>query len=162
MATVDVSLSVRGLRENIRAIEDMEKRLGNLEPAWTVAAQLMIRFIDDRFATGTDPSGNPWEPLSDATLLSRRGSTATILVDTGRLRNSITAFHDGNTLKFGTNVVYAAVHQLGGEHIPERPFFPVADVGGSWVFIDDGPSAALLEQIGRGVESYVATGRVKV
>lgn len=38
-----------------------------------------------------------------------------ILQDTGRLRDSIVTASTGNSVTIGTNVVYAAIHQFGGQ-----------------------------------------------
>ncbi|WP_274571560.1 phage virion morphogenesis protein [Neisseria leonii] len=51
------------------------------------------------------------------------------LIDTGRLRGSITQLSDNDTALVGTNMVYAAVHNFGGMagrgkkvRIPQREF----------------------------------------
>jgi phage gpG-like protein len=38
-----------------------------------------------------------------------------ILQDTGRLANSITPSSDADSATIGTNVIYAAIHQMGGK-----------------------------------------------
>lgn len=38
-----------------------------------------------------------------------------ILQDSGRLRDSVVASHTDNSVTIGTNVVYAAIHQFGGQ-----------------------------------------------
>ncbi len=64
-----------------------------------------------RFETGTDPEGQHWPQSLRARL--ENGQT---LVDTGRLRDSITyaVAIDKSGVEVGTNVVYAAIHQTGG------------------------------------------------
>jgi len=56
------------------------------------------------------------------------------LIDTGRLKNSITARAYSGRAVVGTNVIYAAIHQFGGMagrgrkvRIPARPFLMVQD-----------------------------------
>ena len=51
------------------------------------------------------------------------------LIDTGALRGSITEFYDNDTALVGTNMVYAAIHNFGGQAgrgkkvtIPQREF----------------------------------------
>lgn len=82
-----------------------------------------------RFQDQKDPQGRPWIP-SDR-VLTRGGKT---LVDTARLRNSITGKSDAAQAEWGTNVVYAATHQYGrvirrsrsgGGSIPARPFIGI-------------------------------------
>lgn len=49
---------------------------------------------------------------------SARRQGGMILQDSGRLRDSIVPTHDDNSATIGTNVVYAAIHQLGGQTRP--------------------------------------------
>ena len=67
------------------------------------------------FASGSDPYGTPWEPLSPA---SRAGQP---LRDTGRLMNSITHQVTGDSVTVGTNVVYALQHQFGFKVEAQKP-----------------------------------------
>jgi len=62
-----------------------------------------------RFRQGQSPEGTPWKPSVRA---STRGGTT--LIDKGRLRDSIT--HDADDAKavVGSNLIYAAIHQVGG------------------------------------------------
>jgi phage virion morphogenesis protein len=100
-----------------------------------------------RFKKGVDPEGEAWPPSGRAESEGRmskegkakaqsmarfEGSGKTIsgktLVDTGRLKNSITTAVDVDEIQVGTNVVYARIHQLGGEEgkpnatMPKRPY----------------------------------------
>lgn len=52
--------------------------------------------------------------LSPARLATKRAGRGTILNDTGRLANSINSSWDISTVKVGTNLVYAGIHQNGG------------------------------------------------
>jgi phage virion morphogenesis protein len=56
-----------------------------------------------------------------------------ILIQSGRLRNSISARRDGSKVAVGTNLVYAAIHQFGGlagrgrgVRIPARPYLGIS------------------------------------
>lgn len=70
-----------------------------------------------RFAAGVEPSGKPWEPLSPVTIALRRkgkgAGSAKPLLDTGRLRNSITYRVGANQVIVGTNVIYARMQHFG-------------------------------------------------
>jgi len=64
------------------------------------------------------------------------------LIDTGRLMNSITYKAHSDKVEIGTNVVYGAIHQLGGKagrgrkvDIPARPYLMVQD--GDWTTIKE-------------------------
>lgn len=56
------------------------------------------------------PDGNPWPKSMRA--LAQGGQT---LTKTARLRQSITRRTSAHAVEIGTNVVYAAIHQFGGE-----------------------------------------------
>lgn len=110
-------------------------RLDDLTPAFdeigkTLSDRTLLRFERQR-----DPDGNPWTPHAPATVMRRalRGGSGTgsaqILIDSARLRNSITHVAGRDRVSVGTNVIYAAIHQLGGQAgrggaatIPPRPF----------------------------------------
>jgi len=78
-----------------------------------------------------------WPPLSPETI-KRKGSSKP-LIDTGKLRNSVTHKVEGNAVKvgvFGEEAVIAAVHEFGTTKagrghkvvIPSRPFIrPTVD-----------------------------------
>jgi phage virion morphogenesis protein len=78
-----------------------------------------------------DPvTGEGWEPLKAP---RPNGSTHPILVAGGQLKRSLTweAFPDGSVI-FGSNMVYARIHQQGGEAgrdkkslIPARPYMGI-------------------------------------
>jgi len=80
----------------------------------------------DRFGLENDPNLSAWPPLAAATI-ARKGH-ATILVDTKRLRRSLTTKghtdHVGEItdrgLTFGTDVPYSIFHQQGTRNIPQR------------------------------------------
>jgi phage gpG-like protein len=75
-----------------------------------------------------DPAGEPWKKLAPSTV--RRKGHSTILVETGRLRRSLTTPNDGVRemfqeggnigLIFGTDVPYSIYHLRGGERLPKR------------------------------------------
>jgi phage gpG-like protein len=88
--------------------------------------------VQQGFRESVDPSGNPWRELAEDTVKSRRKGKKKrgpkILIDTGRLRNSISAKSDDQGFKIGTNVEYGVYHQQpdgpGKGIIPRRQFLP--------------------------------------
>ena len=62
-----------------------------------------------RFRSGRGPGGIPW--LRSGRAIEQGGRT---LVDTGRLRDSMTHKASDREVEVGTNVIYARIHQLGG------------------------------------------------
>lgn len=84
----------------------------------------MERQTQSRFESGVSPDGKSWKPSVRA--LREGGVT---LVDTAHLKQSITSRFGGGFAEVGTNVVYAAIHQLGGKAgrggsaaMPSRPY----------------------------------------
>lgn len=116
-----------------------------LEPGLlAVAGQVMKSSIEQTFRDQGSPAGS-WPPLALRTLgggirskafakalrqsLKGGGAGRKILIQSGRLKNSITSHVEGNRLIIGTNLVYARIHQMGGmagrgrkTRIPARPF----------------------------------------
>ncbi|MFW2438061.1 MAG: phage virion morphogenesis protein [Arenicellales bacterium] len=85
----------------------------------------MVGSTVDRFRTSTAPDGSAWKPV-------KRGGTP--LVDQGLLRGSITHLHDQDEVEWGTNSIYGAIHQFGGQAgrnhavtIDARPYVGVSD-----------------------------------
>lgn len=88
-------------------LSDLRRQLTGLRPFYAEAAEILRRSVDKNFATGGRPSH--W-PASGR--VKRTGGET--LVDTGRLRRSITTRVSDRHASVGTNVVYAAIHQFGG------------------------------------------------
>ena len=143
-----------------RALKRLSLRLSNLSPIFRgigadVVADAQLRFKDSR-----DPYGVAWKPLSFAARMARARrvsggksplkrngtfkkaafgafTTAKPLLDTGRLRNSVTFRLAGPAaVEVGTTVVYGPIHQFGGQAgrgkkvtIPRRSFIATKDRG---------------------------------
>ncbi len=97
---VDNHVVLAALNRLIRAGGDMTPALDAIGDA--LASSTMLRFRD-----GVDPRGIIWQALKKTGLPSH-------LKDTGILSNSITYRVSRNQVTIGTNVAYAAIHQLGG------------------------------------------------
>lgn len=80
-----------------------------------------VNRVQQNFRGSKNPYGEPW-----AAITHRSGQP---LIDTSRLRSSITFDVQGNDLKIGTPVHYARYHQIGTEHIKQRAFLPTRDLG---------------------------------
>ncbi|MDE0203980.1 MAG: phage virion morphogenesis protein [Rhodospirillaceae bacterium] len=99
-----------------------------------------------RFERERAPDGSPW--LKSARALAEGGRT---LTDTGRLRGSIahTVTEGGRAVEVGSDVLYAAIHQLGGRAgrgrrvtLPARPYLG----------IDEDDRANILRIVARALE----------
>jgi phage virion morphogenesis protein len=104
-----VSIQVTGADIAARGIDAIVARAGDLTPAMESVGMMMQTSVRHRFEVGQDPDGSPWPPSVRA--LAEGGQT---LVDRGHLRDSVTYQADTTSVRQGTNVVYARIHQLGG------------------------------------------------
>jgi phage virion morphogenesis protein len=111
VAGVRIKVDARRLR---RALREAGRDMGD---AWAEIGQLILTSVIRNFDAGGRPQR--WAPLKH-----RSGKP---LIDTGRLRNSITARSDSDSAEVGTNVIYAATHQFGRGAIPARPFLVLQD-----------------------------------
>lgn len=86
-----------------------------------IESQVRRRISEER----ADADGTPWPAWSIDYAATRRGGHA-LLVASGALIDSITHHVNGSSVEIGTNLVYAAIHQFGGESVgmpvPSRPF----------------------------------------
>lgn len=117
-----------------REIQDLMRRLRHLPDngfngALKSIGEAVRAMTVEAFEQGRSPGGDAWRPSLRATL--EGGQT---LVDTGILKNSIHVSLGRDHVVVGTNVVYAAIHQLGGKTgpghritMPARPYLPDAE-----------------------------------
>ena len=88
-----------------------------------------------RFDTQTDPQGVAWAPLSKGYIKRKKKNKALVLTLNAYLRREI---HDQvlgqDTVAWGSNSVYAAIHNLGGDgtghnaSMPQRQFLGISTV----------------------------------
>lgn len=87
------------------------------------------RISDER----TGPDGEPWAAWSEAYDETRDHSCHSLLVGEGDLRDSIQSYSSAADVTVGTNLVYGAIHQFGGEEVgkpglPARPYLGLSDL----------------------------------
>lgn len=101
------------------ALLALRARLGHLQPVMASIGQRLVTQADLSFRAEQDPWGTAWQRLSHSTLRQRRTGKGTggakILRDTGRLASSISYRASADQVVVGTNVIYAAIHQFGGD-----------------------------------------------
>jgi phage gpG-like protein len=149
-----------GLTGDFDKLTALVQRLQSLGPAKAALLKQLAEEahtqVSEGFAAGRAPDGSSWAPLQ-----SRAGQP---LLDTGRLRSSITYAIMESGFSLGTAVVYAPVHQFGATirpknggllrwqtggrwssarqvTVPARPFFPEGRVSQQWA--DDLRAVAL-------------------
>lgn len=120
---------------------------GDATPAWKVIGEKMISSTEETFTAQGRP--DKWPALAESTVNARLGGkkrtftergtvrlaakkklgSMKTLVHRGRLLRSITARASGSGVKWGSNVIYARIHQFGGKagrgksvEIPARPY----------------------------------------
>lgn len=129
-----------------QALARLQKNASDLSSPMRQIASELAESARDAFGQSTDPWGDAWEPLSVQTKIRRLGGTGKVftkkgglrkgairraaggfqpLLDTGRLRNSISQRSGRDFAEAGTSVIYAATHQFGRGNIPARPFLPL-------------------------------------
>lgn len=95
----------------------------DLAPVMDAIGAALLFSTQRRFETKTGPDGGAWAPFAPSTLrrMPDRRKPAELLLDSGRLRGSLSFLADDASVQVGTNVVYAGIHQFGGEITkPER------------------------------------------
>lgn len=74
----------------------------------------LIRIHQARFKAQQSPDGTPWKALSPRYLANKQRNKDKILTSEGLLRNTLRGQVDGDSLLFGTDRPYGAIHQFGG------------------------------------------------
>ncbi|EPB9486906.1 MULTISPECIES: phage virion morphogenesis protein [Citrobacter] len=122
---VTITINDKSLRQSLSALDLAATDLSPVmrKIAGTLLTETQLNFLDE---------GRPgWIPSLAAE--ERDGQT---LQQTGRLMGSIDTDYDDRQAAVGTNVVYGAIHQFGGEagrnksvEILARPYLPLTEDG---------------------------------
>lgn len=130
-----------GVVGDFRALEALADTLSRAGPeamrnAVAAITADAVDLVAEGFKQSRAPDGAPWRPLARARRRNKKkGDRGKPLMDTGRLRASVTTATsitaDGFTI--GSNLVYAATHQYGRGPIPARPFLPVPELPAAWL-----------------------------
>jgi phage virion morphogenesis protein len=132
-----------------RRLQEIAKKSSNLRPLMKNIAGIFASATEDNFAEEGRP--DKWVDLSEVTKKQRKKIgkyPGQILQVTGQLASSVNTYYDDDSAVIGSNLAYAAIHQLGGQAgknkkvtIPARPYLKLTD--------DD------LEEIMESVEKYI-------
>jgi phage virion morphogenesis protein len=108
-----MSVSIR-IDSNLPLVQRLFKALQQMgadpQPLLQDIAFLGENSTRERFRSQTGPDGQRWKPSLRAQLFG--GKT---LTKDGHLGDSITSTADRTSAAWGTNRIYAAIHQFGGE-----------------------------------------------
>ncbi len=104
-------------------LKEMQERGSDLRPVLSLISEDMYDAVMENFET--EGHGN-WPRLAASTLrqLRKKGKAGGKMLNrsAGGLKSSIQASSDDNMAVVGTNKIYAAIHQFGGDiDIPGRP-----------------------------------------
>jgi len=114
---------------------ELAHKTENLQPLMKNIAGIFASSTEDNFKNEGRPG--KWTDLADVTKKQRKKSghwPGQILQVTGQLASSINTQYDDNSAVIGSNLDYAAIHQLGGQagknksvEIPARPYLKLTD-----------------------------------
>ena len=130
---------------NVKPIQDAFQRLANLGTDPTVITRAAVAVLasesEDAFAAQADPStGRPWQPLTDRyrEKLDKSGRNGPMLQRSqGGLALSLSTSYSATRAVIGSNKIYAAIHQYGGQAsmppgpaaVPARPYMGLSPQG---------------------------------
>ena len=112
-----------------KALLEIAQKTSNLRPLMKNVAGIMADSTEENFKEEGRPK---WKDLSEKTKTVRKKTghyPGQILQVSGQLALSVTTQYDDSSAVIGSNKVYAAIHQLGGQAgknqkttIPARPY----------------------------------------
>lgn len=136
------------------ALSALAQRMDDMRPAMQALGEDIMERTKQRFETSTGPDGRRWLPNAQATIeafiasrngfgkrgITKKGAALAMgkrpLIDGGDLARQFHVAATGNSVTIGNSMVYAAIHQFGGQagrghkvNIPARPFLPVTADG---------------------------------
>ena len=122
-------------REVLDKILEVAKQCEDLRPLMKNIAGIFADSTEDNFAEEGRP--DKWVELSEVTKNLRKEINkypGQILQVTGQLATSVNTYYDNDSAVIGSNLAYAAIHQLGGDagrnkkvKIPARPYINLVE-----------------------------------
>lgn len=127
MAGVAAEFEVKGLVDVGRVLQ----RLSDLDLVGLAdaAGELLVSSTQRRIHEDkASPEGAAWAPWSERYDDTRNHGVHSLLVSENHLLTSVTNHSTGWTVRVGSNLAYAAVHQFGSRDgdIPARPYLGVS------------------------------------
>ena len=122
-------------KEVLTRLQELASRGENLRPLMKNIAGIMATATEDNFKDEGRP--DKWVDLSETTKKQRQKNgkyPGQILQVSGQLASSVSTAYDDNSAVIGSNLAYAAIHQLGGQAgknkkttISARPYLKLTD-----------------------------------
>ncbi|MFK3859296.1 phage virion morphogenesis protein [Pseudoalteromonas rhizosphaerae] len=130
MAGARIDISTKGATAVSDVLTQLVKNLDNLAPALGNVGEHLMLTHRDHFDEQHSPDGDPWQPLSPDYAKRKKKNKDKILRLNDILRDTFAYNVGDESLEFGTNMEYGAIHQFGGTSdmiprlaaIPARPF----------------------------------------
>ncbi|SDB03900.1 phage virion morphogenesis (putative tail completion) protein [Desulfonatronum thiosulfatophilum] len=126
MAGAGIDIKLDGLEDVQEMLQGIARRNADLTPAMEGIGEVLVSQIQRSFEAGTAPGGGAWPP----SIRARREGGQTLVLSS-ILKNSINYQAGPSQVSAGTNKVYAAIHNYGGQagrgrktKIPARTFIP--------------------------------------
>jgi len=122
MSSISITAEL-GTAEATARLQDIIDRMSNRRPFFESVGSRLIKSASDNFQAESAPDGAAWTPLQASTMRSRKAKgqlPLTILRSNSpgksgsSLAGSIVAQSTDSELRVGSDVIYAAIHQLGG------------------------------------------------
>lgn len=136
MAGVQVEITLQGIEQAARALGQLAAT--DLEDLAYNVGILLESSTQDRITAGkTSPDGTPWAPWTERYDDTRNHGVHSLLVQDNHLLDATQNYTTGTTVRLGNNLVYGAIHQMGGEitngwgrgikiTMPARPYLGVS------------------------------------
>lgn len=134
MSDDSVEIKIDNKEVNKRLLE-LAERTENLRPLMKNIAGIFASSTEDNFREEGRP--DKWVDLAESTKKQRTKTghyPGQILQVSGQLASSISTYYDNDSAVIGSNLDYAAIHQLGGQvgknkkvKIPARPYLKLAN-----------------------------------
>ena len=136
MAGVQVELTLQGIEQAARALGQLAA--SDLEDLAFDVGALLESSTQERIATEkAAPDGTPWAPWTERYDETRSHGTHSLLVQDNHLLTANQNYTTGTTVRVGNNLVYGAIHQMGGEiqnafgrgitvTMPARPYLGIS------------------------------------
>ena len=118
-ATLEINYNSGELDRAAHLLRRLSETTKDLRPLFTDIGEYLVRSVDDRFDAQKAPDGTAWKPLRPKTLARKR--IKKILTESSNLRSRVVYRAKARQVEIGTNVIYGAIHQIGGTiTIPAR------------------------------------------
>ena len=120
MANNPIEIRIDNQEVNQRLLE-LAHRGENLRPLMKNVAGILAYSTEENFANEGRPK---WVDLAESTKKKRQKTghyPGQILQVTGQLASSISTHYDEDSAVIGSNLDYAAIHQLGGQAGRKKP-----------------------------------------